>query len=273
MGVRRLTAADHTEVLALFGKEADHYHFLLDDLKWNGYAGEQFLVFGELESGRLVSLLLNNFNNLTYYSPDDREPKAYRHMLGKLSFAKVSGPDRLVQRICKDLTLATSTLSHMGMVKQAVPLSRSPDTIVCAITAREELREQYRLLLSAEEYAGLSGDEEGYVSREWNRLASSHDRTVYPFRWQDGCICLYLPRTGAQCPHYRCGNPPGFPEQRVCRTSACGPVQPTAAGGKISVFVLHQSGGQERLSPRRNGGDLPMAGNGAAALTAASSVF
>lgn len=179
MGVRRLTAADHTEVLALFGKEADHYHFLLDDLKWNGYAGEHFLVFGELESGRLVSLLLNNFNNLTYYSPDDREPKAYRHMPGQLSFAKVSGPDRLVQRICKDLTLASSTLSHMGMVKQAVPLSRSPDTIVCAITAREELREQYRLLLSAEEYAGLSGDEEGYVCREWNRLASSHDRAVY----------------------------------------------------------------------------------------------
>lgn len=179
MGVRRLTAADHTEVLALFGKEANHYHFLLDDLKWNGYAGEQFLVFGEYESGRLVSLLLNNFNNLTYYSPDDRDPEGYRHILGQLSFAKVSGPDRLVQRICKDLTPATSTLSHMGMVKQTMPLGGSPGIAICTITAREELREQYRLLLSAEEYAGLSGDEEGYVSREWNRLASSHDRTVY----------------------------------------------------------------------------------------------
>ncbi len=179
MGVRRLTAADHTEVLALFGKEADHYHFLLDDLKWNGYAGEQFLVFGEMESGRLVSLLLNNFNNLTYYSPDDREPEAYRHILEQLSFAKVSGPDRLVERICKNLTPATSILSRMGMVKQAIPLSDSPDTAVCTITTREELREQYRLLLSAAEYTSLSGDEEGYISREWNRLNSSTDRTVY----------------------------------------------------------------------------------------------
>jgi uncharacterized protein len=179
MEVRRLTAADHTEVLALFGKEADHYHFLLDDLKWNGYAGEQFLVFGELESGRLVSLLLNNSTNLTYYSPDDREPEAYRHILEQLSFAKVSGPDRLVQLICRNLVSTTSTLSHMGMVKQAIPLVRSQDTAVCPVTTREELREQYQLLLSAEEYTGLSRDEEGYVSREWDRLASSPDRTVY----------------------------------------------------------------------------------------------
>lgn len=179
MGVRRLTAANHTEVLTLFGNEMDHYHFLLDDLIWNGYAGEHFLVFGEFESGRLMSLLLNNFNNLTYYSPDDREPEAYRHILRQLSFAKVSGPDSLVQRVCRDYTPSRNTLSHLGMVKQAVPLSRSPGTAVCTITAREELREHYRLLVSAEEYAGLSGDEEGYISREWNRLASSPDRTVY----------------------------------------------------------------------------------------------
>lgn len=179
MGIRRLTVADHTEVLALFGKEANHYHFLLDDLSWNNYAGEQFLVFGEFESGRLVSLLLNNFNNLTYYSPDDRKPDAYRPILGQLSFAKVSGPDRLVQQFCRYLNPSSSTLSHMGMVKQAKPLSGSPDTVVCTIMDREELREQYRLLLSAEEYADLSGDEEGYISREWKRLASSSDRTVY----------------------------------------------------------------------------------------------
>lgn len=179
MGVRRLTAADHKEVLALFGEEADYYHFLLDDLKWNGYAAEQFLVFGEFESNRLVSLLLNNFNNLTYYSPDDREPEAYRHILGRLSFAKVSGPDKLVQRISRYFSSSTSTLSHMGRVKQALPLGSPPGTAVCTITAREELREHYRLLLSAEEYAALSGDEEGYINREWARLVSSPDRIVY----------------------------------------------------------------------------------------------
>ncbi|RAU95698.1 GNAT family N-acetyltransferase [Paenibacillus sp. YN15] len=180
MGVRRLTAADHAGVLELFGKEADHYRFLLDDLKWNGYAGEQFMVFGEFASGRLVSLLLNNFSNLTYYCPVERDPEGYRQILGQLSFAKVSGPDRLVQQICRDFNTSKSTLSHLGMVKQVLPPAQ-PDGRFAAeiISAKEELREHYRLLLSAEEYSGLSGDEEGYVSREWNRLVSSPDRIMY----------------------------------------------------------------------------------------------
>ncbi|MDF2935129.1 MAG: acetyltransferase family protein [Paenibacillaceae bacterium] len=182
MGVRRLTAADHAGVLEMFGEETDHYYFLIDDLKWNGYAGEQFRVFGEFgHDGRLESLLLNNFNNLTYYSPVEREPEVYRHILGQLSFSKISGPDRLVQRLSQLIPAPQSTLSFMGVVKQALPPGHQPAGIAGAdtIASKEELREQYRLLLSTEEYTGLSGDEEAYVSREWSRINSSSDRTVY----------------------------------------------------------------------------------------------
>ncbi|WP_291570451.1 hypothetical protein [Clostridium sp. UBA4548] len=67
MGIVELTSKNHEEVVDLFGEEITNYYFIVEDLVRNNYRREGFRVFGEYEEGVLKSILLNNFNNVTYY--------------------------------------------------------------------------------------------------------------------------------------------------------------------------------------------------------------
>lgn len=64
MYITRLSMKNHEEVVALFGENIGDYYFLINDLLDHNYQGESFYVYGEYENNRLVSILLNNFNNI-----------------------------------------------------------------------------------------------------------------------------------------------------------------------------------------------------------------
>ncbi|PTX64965.1 hypothetical protein C8P63_101187 [Melghirimyces profundicolus] len=90
MTIVKLTSSNHNEVIKLFSEEIENYQFIINDLLRNNYHGDSFHVYGEYEHGELVSILLNNFNNVTYYSEIERDVKVYKEILKDLSFTKLS---------------------------------------------------------------------------------------------------------------------------------------------------------------------------------------
>jgi predicted GNAT family acetyltransferase len=180
MNVVQLTNENHHEVLRLFGDEIIHYYFIINDLAANNYRGESFHVYGEYENGELVSILLNNFNNVTYYSKTDRDVKCYQDILKGLTFTKLSGPSDLMGKFLPYVNVKQDTISHMGVVKSITATRKHPDLKMKILQTEEEIAMQYDLLLSTDEFAGsLPENKTVYIKSELERLNSTSDRTVY----------------------------------------------------------------------------------------------
>jgi len=176
----KLTKDSHQEVLQLFGDDLIHYHFLIDDLVRNNYEGESFQVFGEYENERLVSILLNNFNNVTYYSPSDRNVVVYTEILKRLTFSKLSGPSQLMRNFLPYVKLKKETLSYLGVVRGLTAKRKYPDLPIKMITNEREIGMQYDLLLSTSEFIdSIPKSRDEYILNESKRLMGGTARTAY----------------------------------------------------------------------------------------------
>lgn len=180
MSIAQLTSSNHDDVIMLFGSEIVHYHFLINDLVTNNYHGEQFKVFGEYENGELVSILLNNFNNVTYYSKTERNVDAYKNILKTLSFSKLSGPSNLMYKFIPYINLKNDVKSHMGVVKSISVNRKYPGLEIKVVQSEEEIGMQYDLFLQTTEFYGsLPENKNDYIKMERERLKRSNDRTTY----------------------------------------------------------------------------------------------
>ncbi|WP_197277528.1 GNAT family N-acetyltransferase [Bacillus sp. FJAT-27245] len=178
--VRQLSIDNHHQVIELFGDEVDNYYFLINDLISNRYEGENFKLFGEFENGKLVSVLLNNFNNITYYSNANRDVTLYNEMLMKLTFSKISGPSKFINKFIPLINPKKVTLSHMGVVKAVSAKRKYPELQLKIVQTDDEIGMQYDLFLRTEEFVGtLPENKEDYIRKERERLRSTTDRTVY----------------------------------------------------------------------------------------------
>ncbi|HAG42826.1 MAG TPA: GNAT family N-acetyltransferase, partial [Clostridium sp.] len=138
MRVIELTINNHKDVVELFGEEITNYYFIVDDLLKNNYQGEFFHVYGEYDGGKLVSILLNNFNNITYYSKEDRNVEAYENILNKLSFTKLSGPSNLMKKFIPYVSVKEDTLSYMGVAKNIIAERKYKDIPINIINTEKE---------------------------------------------------------------------------------------------------------------------------------------
>ncbi|CAG9623286.1 hypothetical protein [Sutcliffiella rhizosphaerae] len=127
MSIMQLTSLNHAEVIRLFSSDIENYYFLINDLIVNNYQGDHFKIYGEYENGELVSILLNNFNNVTYYSQSDREVEIYKEILSNLSFNKLSGPSELMTKFKPYINLKNDAISHMGVVKNVMVKRKYPE--------------------------------------------------------------------------------------------------------------------------------------------------
>lgn len=119
MHIKKLSAANHEDVIGLFGDERDNYHFIIDGLLKHNYRGH-FNVYGEYHDEQLVSILLNNDNNLTYYSQSDRDINIYAELLKELEYTKLSGPAALMQKFLPYIEAKQITKSYLGVVNNIV---------------------------------------------------------------------------------------------------------------------------------------------------------
>ena len=178
MELKKLSIADHEDVLRLYGDEITNYHFIIDGLIKNNYQGD-FKVFGEYQDNQLVSLLVNNYNNITYFSQSDRDIRVYLRLLKELEYSKLSGPSSLMQKFSPYVDSKENTLSYLGVVKR-ISASRKLKEPIKIIDTEDEIRKQYDLLLSTNEFtASLPKEREEYVQNEYNRIKKTNDRTVY----------------------------------------------------------------------------------------------
>lgn len=180
MGIVELTSKNHEEVVGLFGVEITNYYFIVEDLVRNNYRREGFRVFGEYEEGVLKSILLNNFNNVTYYCPEDRSISIYEDILWKLTFSKLSGPSGLMEKFLPYVKVEEDTISYMGVIKNIKAKRRYEDLPIGIIKTEKEIAMQYDLLMSTEEYRDvLPSDKREYIEEEMKRLKDTTDRTAY----------------------------------------------------------------------------------------------
>lgn len=176
MEIKPLTISNHKEVLKLFGDDSENYYFLINDLVTQNYEN----VYGEYENDQLVSILLNQFNNLTYYSPIDRDVAVYKELFPQLIFQKLSGPSKLITKFKSIIHTKEDTLSYMGVVKKIAATRRYPDLEISKVETEEEIGQQYDLLLLAEEFTGsIPKNKSDYIKMEKERLRLTSDRTVY----------------------------------------------------------------------------------------------
>ncbi len=178
MEIKKLSKQNHAEVVALFGEDLVYYHFLVDDLLDNDYGGEAFHVYGEYDKANLSSILLNNYENITYYARTDRSVDVYRDILGQLRFSKLSGPSHLMAKFLPFVEATADTLSYLGVVEDIKVQRSYPELVVNTISTAEEVGRQYDLLMSTEEY-NLGQDRDTYVQAEMRRLEGTNARTVY----------------------------------------------------------------------------------------------
>lgn len=179
MSVVKLTLQDHEKVLELISDELIHYQFLISDLLDNNYQSDSFQVFGEFDhEGRLASILVNNFNNLTYYAKTDRSVDVYLDTIKNCNFTQISGPSWLVEKLIPYVKVSNDTLSYLGVVKEVKAKRRYFNLPLQTINNEAEIGMQYDLLASASEF-NMQISREEYIQKEIARLRASNDRTVF----------------------------------------------------------------------------------------------
>jgi uncharacterized protein len=179
MSILKLDNAYHQEVINFFGEDIKKYYFIISDLMRNNYSGENFEVYGEFEDNKLQSILLNNFVNLTYYSNTDRSVEVYKDIIKDLSINKISGPNKLVEKLIPFVKVQSDGLSYMGYVDEVVLKRKYQDLPIRFITTEEEIGLQYDLLISTEEYIGVLPDNRETYINEQKKSMNSNSRTAY----------------------------------------------------------------------------------------------
>jgi len=168
----------HEEVLKFFGQDVEKYYFIISDLLKNDYCGDNFKLYGEYENNKLKSIMLNNFNNLTYYCKEDRSIHVYENIIKDLNFEKISGPSHLVDKLIPFVDVKSDTLSYMGYVSKLILKRQYNELPLEFIETEEEFSLQYDLLMSTEEYHGVLPIKKNYILQQASNI-NSQSRTAY----------------------------------------------------------------------------------------------
>lgn len=180
MGIRELRLEDHNKVVGLFGEKLEDYNFMIMDILKNKYSSEEFKVYGEVINEKLLSILIYNFGNVTYYSPYDIGIEGYKDVLKDLNFAKLSGPSNLMEKFLSYVEVEDDIKSYVGMIKDIKVKSKYSDVRVKYVETREEIEKLYYLFKSTEEYKDVVPEsKEKFIEDELVRLETSNDRTAY----------------------------------------------------------------------------------------------
>ena len=180
MGIRELILEDHNKIVGLFGEKLEDYNFIVMDILRNKYNAEEFKVYGEFIKDKLVSMLMYNRGNVTYYSPYDISIEGYNDILKDLNFVKLSGPSNLMEKFLPYVDVEYDGQSYVGMIKDVKVKSKYSDIKVKYVETREEIEKLYYLFKSTEEYKDVVPEsKEKFIEDELVRLETSNDRTAY----------------------------------------------------------------------------------------------
>lgn len=180
MAIIQLTKQHREDVVNLFGDELIYYQFMVNEMIHNNYVGDDFRVYGEYENNKLVSLLLNNFGNVTYYSKTDHDVSVYQEIFPQLRFYKLSGPSELMGKFLPYIEVKSDTCSHLGVIKEIKVKRKYPELTIKKVQTEYELSLLYDLLATIDEYvAVIPRSKEEFIENEMKKIETSNSRTVY----------------------------------------------------------------------------------------------
>ena len=179
MDIIKLDNTYHKEVVDFFGQDIEDFYFIISDLIRNNYSEEEFKVYGEFEENKLKSILINNFNNLTYYSKEDRDIDVYKGIMNDLKFKKISGPKDLVEKFIPLVKVQGDISSYMGYFNELVYKRKYEDLSIGFIKTEEEIGMQYDLLMSTEEYQDILPIDKYEYIMDQKSIINVNSRTAY----------------------------------------------------------------------------------------------
>lgn len=179
MNVRLLTQDDHHDIINLFGDKIGDYYFIVDEIIRNKFNSDNLKVYGEYDDHELVSILLNNYNNVTYYSSIERNVNSYIELLSSLEFSKITGISDLVEKFIPYVKVAEDAKSYMGVVKGIKVKRKYSGLNINLIKSKDEIGKLYELFRITKEYQGILADEkDNYVESVYNAIKNGKDRIV-----------------------------------------------------------------------------------------------
>ncbi|MFK3937792.1 GNAT family N-acetyltransferase [Alkalihalobacillus sp. NPDC078783] len=176
--LRQLYEEDHDHVLTLFhGKELD-FGFLLNELLVNRYGGEKLKVYGEFEQGILVSILMHNGHNISYFSEVKRDLDNYKQLISTATFAKISGVHDMIEPFNKAFNFKKDVSSYLGYIQHVLVDATYKKGQHHAICSPEDWSQLYDLLSSTAEFKFvLPANKLTYISEQLHSVKDDTTRT------------------------------------------------------------------------------------------------
>lgn len=174
----QLNGEDHDQVLTLFHERNLDFGFLLNELLANGYESDNLKVYGEFEHGTLISILINNGQNISYFSNETRDLHCYHPILSTATYSKISGVHYMIEPFKRSLKIKEDVSSYLGYI-QRVSLSPSfASTHIHTIQSAEEWSQLYDMLASTAEFSSvLPASKSTYISKQLNTIKDETTRT------------------------------------------------------------------------------------------------
>ncbi|WP_169871325.1 GNAT family N-acetyltransferase [Shouchella patagoniensis] len=182
MSVEKLNQKDATDIVALFGNQKNDYLFVLDQLDANNYEENDLSVYGERENSHLVSFILNQGDNLSYFAKNVRDVTPYLPITQKLSFRKMTCESRFADVWKPHLSIKKDTASWLGFVRNIKQNQLGPNSQIemTEHITRQTLSELYNLFTSTTEFANaMTLSKSAFIEAEQKRYIQGGTRTFF----------------------------------------------------------------------------------------------
>ncbi|MEK4564687.1 GNAT family N-acetyltransferase [Alkalihalobacillus sp. FSL R5-0424] len=176
--MRQLYVDDHDLVLTLFKGRVLDFGFLLDELLANNYESQYLKAYGEFEQGNLVSILMHNGINISYYSNETRDLESYNRLIFAASYSKISGVHDMIEPFARTLTVKEDVSSYLGYIEHFLVTPNDTSEHIQTIRTEEEWSQIYDLLASSAQYSSvLPANKSLYISDQLNLVSDVTTRT------------------------------------------------------------------------------------------------
>ena len=143
--IRKLESSDKGIIEELFGDKSLEYTLILDTIYDSDFRTEGVDVYGDIEDDKLISILLNNHGNLTYYSADKVSIDKYIELLEELDYYRMSSEDRFIRDFSDRVEYEEIEESQFGYISRRIETNPASDSysIDCINDNPDLLTEEY----------------------------------------------------------------------------------------------------------------------------------
>ena len=171
--IRILTAEDFEYIKNLFDESLEDYTLVYDTIIDNGFKNEDVVVYGEFDGSEMVSLLLHNYHNISYYAAEVRDVTCYEKLLEGLDYGKVTCESKFANKFQEIIDFDEVEESWFGFLYQDISANFEDDSISfdCLNDTPELIDESY--------FERLIVEDEGIIDRATHIANGSGPQKIF----------------------------------------------------------------------------------------------